>query len=264
MKTVAIIQARMSSRRLPGKILETIGTEPLLAHVVRRAQASGVFDVVSIATSTDTSDDPVQQFCDSQNIPCFRGSLKDVLDRYERAAQSLHAEIITRLTGDCPLLDPAVIRQIVGAFDPRRYDYVSNTVERTYPKGLDTEVFSMHALNEAHKNARLPSEREHVTPYFYTHPEQWRIRQITQKTDRSLLRWTVDEPRDLAFVRAIVQHLGSGTYGQSEILALLKAHPDLQRMNEGIDPNEGYQRSLKEDEAFLQGENNRAVRNGGE
>jgi len=253
MKIVAIIQARMSSRRLPGKILETIEGTPLLAHVVHRAQATNVFATVMVATSTDPSDDLVQRFCASQEIPCFRGSLHDVLDRYLRAAASLNAEVITRITGDCPLLDPAVTRRVVEAFDPLHCDYVSNTVQRTFPKGLDTEVFSMRALTQAHREARLPSEREHVTPYFYKHPELFRLAQITQDIDRSALRWTVDEPRDLAFVRAVAEQLGDGNFGQTEILELLQAHPHLQHINEGIDPNEGYLRSLREDETFDRG-----------
>lgn len=253
MNTVAIIQARMSSRRLPGKILELIGNEPLLAHVVRRAQASGVFSSVMVATSTDPSDDPVQDFCSSRNIPLFRGSLEDVLDRYFCAAKTLNADIIARITGDCPLLDPAVTRQVVETFDADRHDYVTNNVERTFPKGLDTEVFSMSALTAAHRSARLPSEREHVTPYFYKHPELWRIAHVKQDPDRSALRWTVDEPRDLVFVRAVVEKLGNGVFGQTEILNLLRSYPELQKINEGIDPNEGYQRSLQEDAIFEKG-----------
>ncbi|OIO54317.1 hypothetical protein AUJ46_03175 [Candidatus Peregrinibacteria bacterium CG1_02_54_53] len=250
MKTVAIIQGRMSSRRLPGKILEDIAGSPLLAHVIRRTKAADRFDEVIVATSADSSDDRVQDFCKMENVPCFRGSLNDVLDRYYQAAKSSGADRIVRLTADCPLLDPVVIRMVIDALD-EHYDYVSNALHRTYPKGLDTEAFSLQTLARVWEQARLPSEREHVTPFIYKNPTLFRIKEITQQTDRSTLRWTVDEQRDLDFVRAVYKELGDGVFHQEEILSLLKAHPEIQKLNEGIDPNEGYRQSLEEDAAFL-------------
>lgn len=251
MKTAAIIQGRMTSTRLPGKVLADIAGTPLLGHVIQRANAAGVFDVVLVATSTDPADDPIERYCRERGVGCFRGSLEDVLERYYQAACSTDADCITRLTADCPLLDPAVIRKIVGVFDPARYDYVSNAIRRTYPDGLDTEVFSMAALTQARNEATLPSEREHVTPYIHKHPHLFRIGHVTQEKDLSALRWTVDEPRDLAFVRAVYEKLGSNVFGQEEVLALLEADPSLQNMNEGITCNEGYQKSLREDAARM-------------
>jgi spore coat polysaccharide biosynthesis protein SpsF (cytidylyltransferase family) len=251
MTTVAIIQGRMSSRRLPGKILMDVGGVPLLEHVLRRAEAAGVFDVVLLATSTDASDDPVEHFCRKRGTPFFRGSLDDVLDRYHDAACFAKARIIARITADCPLLDPAVVREVVQAFNPDIHDYVSNCLKRTYPDGLDTEVFSMDALTRAKEEARLPSEREHVTPYLHKNPHLFRIAHVTQAKDYSALRWTVDEPRDLTFVRAIYAALGTDLFGQEKILALLEARPELQKLNEGIPNNEGYLLSLQEDKIFL-------------
>lgn len=239
----------MNSRRLPGKILFDVAGAPLIAHVIRRAEASGVFHDVVLATTADRSDDPVEAFCVSRGIHFFRGDTDDVLRRYTEAARSCGAELIARLTGDCPLLDPDVIRRVVEEFDPARHDYVSNAMRRTYPDGLDTEVFTMSALAAAEKRAALPSEREHVTPYIHKHPEIFRIGHVTQERDLSALRWTVDEARDLDFVRAVFMELGDGVFGQDEILALLKRRPDLQKINEGIPFNEGYLRSLWEDEA---------------
>ncbi|MDD5103140.1 MAG: glycosyltransferase family protein [Candidatus Peribacteraceae bacterium] len=250
MKTIAIIQARMSSRRLPGKILADVAGAPLLTHVVRRAKAAGVFDAVIVATSTEKTDDPVQAFCKAQDVPCFRGSLDDVLDRYYQTAKSSGADHIVRLTADCPLLDPVVIRMVIDALD-EHYDYVSNALHRTYPKGLDTEAFSLQTLARVWEQARLPSEREHVTPFIYKNPTLFRVKEITQQTDRSTLRWTVDEQRDLDFVRAVYKELGDGVFSQEEILSLLKTHPEIQKLNEGIDPNEGYRQSLEKDAAFL-------------
>ncbi|MDD5751484.1 MAG: glycosyltransferase family protein [Candidatus Peribacteraceae bacterium] len=251
MKTAAIIQGRMTSSRLPGKVLADVAGMPLLGHVIRRTLAADIFDTVLVATSTDPADDPIERFCRGQGIGCFRGSLENVLERYYQAALSVDAERITRLTADCPLLDPAVIRTVVQAFDPARYDYVSNALQRTYPDGLDTEVFSMAALTKARNEATLPSEQEHVTPYIHKHPHLFRIGHVTQEKNLSALRWTVDEPRDLAFVRTVFEKLGSGIFGQKEVLALLETDPSLQKMNEGIACNEGYRKSLREDEARM-------------
>lgn len=248
MKTVAIIQGRMNSRRLPGKILSDVAGSPLISHVIRRAEASGVFHDVVLATTADRSDDPVEEFCVSRGIHFFRGDTDDVLRRYAETARSCGAELIARLTGDCPLLDPDVIRRVVESFDPARHDYVSNALRRTYPDGLDTEVFTMSALAAAEKRAVLPSEREHVTPYLHKHPELFRIGHVTQERDLSDLRWTVDEARDLDFVREVFRELEDGVFGQDDILALLKRRPNLQKLNEGIQCNEGYLRSLREDE----------------
>ncbi len=247
MKHVAIIQGRMSSRRLPGKILMDIAGSPLLAHVIRRAEAAEIFDTVVFATSTDPADDPVAAYCATNGYACFRGDLNDVLERYYQAAKAYCAGIITRLTADCPLLDPAVIRTVAQVFDPTHHDYVSNAIERTYPDGLDTEVFSITALTRARNEAKLPSEREHVTPYIHKHPEFFRIKHVTQQQDLSAFRWTVDEPRDLEFVRAVFAELKEGIFGQEEVLALLARKPELKSINADIACNEGYRKSLRED-----------------
>ena len=210
MKTVAIIQARMNSSRLPGKILEDIAGKPLLHRVIERAQAAGVFDEVILATSQEESDDPVAAYCRNHGISYYRGNLNDVLDRYCQAALQAKADIVTRLTGDCPLLDPEVIRAAVTMFRNGNFDYVSNAIERTYPDGLDTEVFSFAALETAQNEARLPSEREHVTPFIHKHPDRFRLGHLTQEKDLSALRWTVDEQCDLDLVRAIYDRLGNG------------------------------------------------------
>ncbi|NOS67204.1 MAG: glycosyltransferase family protein [Candidatus Peribacteraceae bacterium] len=233
MKNVAIIQGRMTSSRLPGKILADIEGTPELLHVVRRARASEAFGEVVVATSTDPTDDPVEAFCTEKKIPCFRGSLDDVLDRYAKAAAAYEADIITRLTADCPLLDPAVIKRVVEEFKTGKYDYVTNSLERTFPKGLDAEVFSRAVLEKAAAEARKPDEREHVTPYMHD-PKLFRIGHVTQTQNRGSLRWTVDYPEDLAFVRAVFKELGNRIFGQDEILALLERHPEIGKINAHI------------------------------
>lgn len=221
MKKVAIIQARMSSKRLPGKVLMDLEGSPVLTHVINRATASATFDAVIVATSDDPSDDPIEERCERDGVLCFRGSLEDVLGRFAAAARAYDADVIGRLTADCPLLDPRVIKTVVESFDPTAYDYASNVITRTYPKGLDTEVFSRSALERANREATSTEDREHVTRYFYTHPELFRLRNVSQATDRSSLRWTLDTPEDWENIRSIYTRLGNRIFGQEEILAIL-------------------------------------------
>jgi spore coat polysaccharide biosynthesis protein SpsF len=247
MKTVAIIQARMNSSRLPGKVLTDIAGKPLIQRVVDRARAAKVFDEVVVATSQEASDDSLVLYCEENDIPVFRGNLNDVLDRYVQAATKHNADIVVRLTGDCPLLDSNVLHKLMTMYETGDFDYVSNVVERTYPDGLDAEVMSIETLKRAHQEATLPSEREHVTPYIHKHPEQFRLGHLTMDRDLTQHRWTVDEPRDLELVRAIVSHFGDKTFGMEDVLAFLEANPSLQRINAGIPTNEGMKKSLEDD-----------------
>ncbi len=244
---VVIIQARMSSSRLPGKVLAEIAGRPMLQHVVHRARKAGVGERVVVATSDDPSDDPVAAFCAASEITVERGSRDDVLERYYGAATNQAARAVVRLTADCPMLDPQVIDAVCGEFDPARLDYVSNTLDRTYPRGLDTEVFTFEALERARNEARLRSEREHVTPYIWKHPERFRLGQVQQQQDHASERWTVDHAQDLEFVRAVYDALGTVDFGQDEALELLRERPELRRINQGIDGNEGYLKSLEQD-----------------
>ncbi len=244
---VVIIQARMSSSRLPGKVLAEIAGHPMLEHVVRRARKAGVGETVVVATSDDPSDDPVAAFCAANDISVERGSRDDVLDRYYGAATNQTAAAVVRLTADCPMLDPKVIDAVCREFDPARHDYVSNTLDRTYPRGLDTEVFTFDALERARNEARLGSEREHVTPYIWNHPERFRLKQVQQQQDHSSERWTVDHAQDLEFVRAVYDSIGTLDFGQDETLELLRERPELRRINQGIDGDEGYRKSLEQD-----------------
>lgn len=247
MSTVAIIQARMTSTRLPRKVLSDIGGKPMLYHVVSRARRAQTLDLVAVATSEGQADDGVAHFCAESNIPCFRGSEDDVLDRYYRAARQYEAEVVVRLTADCPLLDPAVIDKVIQIFFAGDYDYVSNTLETTYPDGLDIEVFGRQALERAWREARLKSEREHVTPYIRKHPELFHLENVRYPEDLSALRWTVDEPQDLELVRAVYSHFGLLPFGMLEVLDFLSKNPELGKLNASIGRNEGYQKSLHED-----------------
>ena len=223
---VAIVQARMGSSRLPGKVLLDIAGAPMLWHVVQRARRATTLDRVLVATSTATADDAVATWCVTTGVECFRGSEPDVLDRYYQAATQAGADVVVRLTADCPLLDPAVIDRVVTCFLTGSYDYVSNVAPPTFPDGLDTEVFYLAALQRAWQEAHKPSEREHVTPYLRQHPEFFRLGNVTHSTDLSALRWTVDEPADLAFVRAVYSSEGTEC-GLDDICALLAHQPTL-------------------------------------
>ena len=246
----AIIQARMGSTRLPGKTLMDISGHPMLWHVVNRARQIEALDEIVVATSDNASDDSIVAFCKQERIPCFRGDEDDVLDRYYQAAKWIGADVIVRITPDCPLIDPDVVDDVVKCYVDGDYDYVSNTDPPTFPDGLDTEVFSFEALERAWREAKLQSEREHVTPYIRKHPELFRIGNVTYGEDLSSMRWTVDEPQDLEFVRAVYDHLESMSSGMADVLDVLKKHPELMEINAGIGRNEGYQKSVREDRSM--------------
>ncbi|MNR75300.1 3-deoxy-manno-octulosonate cytidylyltransferase [compost metagenome] len=247
MKTIAIIQARMGSSRLPGKVMADIGGQPMIHRVVSRAQQAKRLDAVLVATSDHPSDRGLAEYCRQLGIACFQGSEHDVLDRYYQAALASEADVIVRLTADCPLLDPHVIDQVVASFHEGGADYVSNTLTCSYPDGLDTEVFHHDALAQAWKEATLTSEREHVTPFIHKQPQRFRLRNVAQPVDWSALRWTVDEPQDLEFVRSVYACFEDDSFGMDDVLAVLRNQPDLGQINAGFQRNEGYLKSLRED-----------------
>ncbi|MRR14020.1 spore coat protein, partial [archaeon] len=187
-KTIALIQARVSSSRLPGKVLMDICGEPMIIRVYQRAKRAGTLDDVVVITSDHQDDDALEELCLEKGVPCFRGNLDDVLDRYYQASVQHHADVIVRITGDCPLLDPGIVDTVVRTFLDGAYDYVSNVLECTYPDGLDTEIFSRTSLEKAWNDAVLKSEREHVTAYIYKHPELFRLGSVMQKEDLSSMR----------------------------------------------------------------------------
>ena len=231
MKVVAIIQARMGSSRLPGKVLMPIQGEPILGHVVRRALRIEGVDEVVVATSTDERDDPLVRFVgDTLPVEVFRGPENDVLSRYVGAAEGAGADVVVRLTADCPLLCPSVSSRVVDAFlsASSAWDYVSNTLERTYPQGLDTEVVSFDALARAGREATPADDREHVTTFIWRRPETFKLGSVVSPTDRSDLRLTVDYEPDLALVSKIyrVCHEANPAFDYADILSCLEEHPD--------------------------------------
>ncbi len=248
MKTAAIIQARMSSSRLPGKVLTNLAGKPMLWHVVNRTALAREVDQVVVATSIRAEDDAIAEFCKYRGIYCFRGSLEDVLDRYYRCAQEIRADNILRVTADCPLLDADVLDRLIRFFKNGGYDFASTGVDRvTFPDGISVELFTMEVLEHVWQKATLKSEREHVMPYLHKHPGKFKIGEIHHETDLSMLRWTVDEKEDLEFARRIYGEFQQEYFGLEEIMNLLLQKPELNRINSHFLRDEGYLISLSRD-----------------
>ncbi len=235
MKPIAIIQARMGSTRLPGKVLMDIGGRSMLARVVERTRQSKCVDGTIVAATTNPQDEALVSECRNLAVPLFRGSEDDVLDRYYRAAIEHDADPVVRITSDCPLLDSQVVDQVVASFVETSPDYASNVTSRTFPLGLDVEVVSREALDRAWREADKSYERVHVTPYINRHPERFRLATVSAGQDYSGYRWTVDTPEDLAFVRAVYARLGrNGRFGWRDVLALVRREPGLIELNRGV------------------------------
>jgi spore coat polysaccharide biosynthesis protein SpsF len=236
---IAIVQARMASSRLPGKVLEDIHGRPMLARVVERARRATAVDRVVVATTTEPGDEAVAEMCRGRDFAVFRGHPTDVLDRYYHAGREFNADVIVRLTADCPLIDPSVIDQTVTAFleaDPP-VDFATNRFidDRTFPIGLDTEVCSASALREAWQRADQPHQREHVMPYLYEVEGRFRTLHVRTSPSYGSLRWTVDTADDLTFVREVYGAFGGrDDFSWHDVLKLLEEHPDLARINAGV------------------------------
>jgi len=234
-KIVAIIQARMGSTRLPGKVLKDLSGDTVLARVVSRVRRFQTLDNVVVATSTHAADDVVVRECRRLECGVFRGSEQDVLDRYCCAAREAQADIIVRITSDCPLIDPEVSDRTIRAFLDVQPDYASNVMMRTYPRGLDTEVMQFVALERAVQEATESYEREHVTPYLYEHPETFKLLSVTGEKDYSQYRWTLDTPEDLDCLRQIYSRFeGSDNFSWRDVLNILEREPRLAGINQHI------------------------------
>lgn len=244
-RVVGILQARMSSTRLPGKVMKPILGQPMLARQMERLLRCAALDQLQVATSEDASDDPIEQLCLSIGVTCFRGQLNDVLDRFYHCALGAGADHVVRLTGDCPLADPALIAELVDFYLARDVDYASNCRPPSLPDGLDAEIFTFKALAEAWSEAGDPHAREHVVPFIVRQPNRFSAANWTYTEDLSNLRWTVDEPEDLAFVTKVYESLfpAKADFSMADVLALLRRHPELSQMNGGFERNQGSRRN---------------------
>jgi spore coat polysaccharide biosynthesis protein SpsF len=238
MRNVLIVQARMTSTRLPGKVLKPVLGKPLLAYQVERLRRVEHADAIVLATTTNDDDQVLVDFARAHELACYRGSDEDVLSRYHGAAMEAGADVVIRVTSDCPLIDPAVIDEVIAAFTRAQpdCDYVSNALRRTYPRGMDCEVFSQKALDIAHTEAIELADREHVTPFIYRHPARFALRSVEYASDQSDHRWTVDTVQDFDLVSRMLEHLypRHPSFTLEDCLDLLAKHPDWARINANV------------------------------
>lgn len=239
MKVAAIIQARMGSTRLPGKVLKKVLGKTLLEYQIERVKRAKTIDEIIVATTTKKSDDQIVQLCQQLSIPYYRGSEEDVLSRYYEAATKFNVDVIVRLTSDCPIIDPNVIDKVVELFleNMDRYDYVSNTLTRTYPRGMDTEVMSYKVLKRAHEEAKELVYREHVTAYIYHHTDQFRLCNVSNEKDESKHRWTIDTKEDFLLIKNIVETLYpiNPLFTFRDVIQLLYEKPEWVKINAHIE-----------------------------
>ncbi len=244
---LTILQARVSSTRLPRKVLMPLLGSPMLLRQIERIKRAKYIDQFVVATSEEISDQPIVTLCKENQIICFRGSLQNVLDRYYQAAKMYSSTHVVRLTGDCPLIDPQLIDNIIQFHLSNHFDYTSNAIEPTFPDGLDVEVFRFSCLKQAWEEANLPAHQEHVTPFIYQQPDRFKIGSYKNKINLSHLRWTVDEELDFKLVTKIYEALypTNPQFTTEEILKFLENHPDLLDLNKHIKRNEGLYKSNK-------------------
>jgi spore coat polysaccharide biosynthesis protein SpsF len=232
MNITAIVQARMGSTRLPGKVLMDVGGESVLARVVRRLKRASHLREIVIATSDRPNDDAIVRECERMAAPCFRGSELDVLERYCRAAEQFRCDVVVRITSDCPLIDPEVVDEVIAAFLDKKADLACNEFPRTFPRGLDVEVFSIGTLRRAQEISDQHYQREHVTPVIYERPDLFSVISVQTEPDLSHYRWTLDLSEDLALIRAIYAHFDNrDDFGWGEAVELMRSRPELAAMN---------------------------------
>jgi len=248
----AIIQARMGSTRLPNKVLMEVNGRPLLSYMIERVKAAETIDEVVIATSSGKSDDPIAIFCQSNKIICLRGSLEDVLDRYYQTAVKTKCTTVVRLTGDCPLIDPKVIDTVVKKYETGNYDYVANTAPPeniTFPEGMDVEVFSFKVLKKAWEEAKKPSDREHVTFYFWKNTNKFSTYRYDLKKNYSRYRLTIDYPEDYEVIKVLIAALypKKKLFSMLDIINYLDSHEDVMKINQNIKPFTGWTSAFQKD-----------------
>ena len=260
-RTVAFIQGRMAASRLPGKVLRDLGGQPMLGRVFERVRRAHTLDQVLVATTADPSDDPLVAYCHIRGYPVFRGDMFDVLDRFYQAALQSHAEVIVRITADCPVIDPAVIDLVVGEFRRSIPDFAANRLpppwKRTFPIGLDVEVCTFAALERAWKEAGQKFQREHVMLYFYegipldafdmtktslaTSPRGFRVLLVNHIPDCGKMRWTVDAPEDLGLMQKVYDHFkGRDDFSWMEVFSLFEHEPNLANLNAGVEHKSAF------------------------
>lgn len=239
MKTIAIVQARIGSMRLPNKVMRLINGIPMIELLLCRLSNAKRINQIILATSDAPGNQPLVDHVLKLGYEVFQGSENDVLDRYYQAAKLHRPDTVVRITGDCPLIDPELVDSIISAYESQNVDYLSNILPPTYPDGLDTEVFSFRALERAAKEAIMPAEREHVTP-FIRKSGHFKTANFSHSKDLSKERWTVDEAADFQVIASVFNHFHPRTdFSWLEVMALRQAQPDIFQANKHIIRNEG-------------------------
>ena len=246
-----IIQARMGSSRLPGKVLKEIQKKPILDYVIKQVKFSKKIKKIVIATTVDQNDNVIEKFCQSKKISYFRGKENDVLDRYYQCGKKFGFKKIVRITSDNPLIDPEIIDECIEVYEKNNFDYLSTEHPPTLPQGYAVEIFTFKALENAWKNAKKPSEREHVTPYFYNHPEFFSLYNFQYKKNLSNIRCTLDRENDFLFIKKIILSANKQPILLNDLLKIISDNPKLLDINKNNIYNEGYIKSLEEDRKFL-------------
>lgn len=250
-KITVIIQARTNSKRLPKKIFMKILNKPMIWYVLKRVKEIKKIEQIVIATTNEKKDDKIVEFAKQNNVLFFCGESFDVLDRFYHCAEKFNADPILRITSDCPLIDPFLIDKMLEFYLNHNFDYVSNTIEPTFPDGLDTEIFSFKTLKIAASNAKMKSEREHVTPFIKKNQKKFKNYNFIGDFDFSEHRWTVDEKEDMVFIRKIYRKMKPKIiFGYQDVLKILSDFPDLKKINQNFRRNEGYEESLRNDSIF--------------
>lgn len=232
MKTVAIIQPRMASTRLPDKVMKKLLDQTVLSHVIKRVKACHRIDQIVVATTTLPQDDSIVQEAELCGVDWFRGSETNVLERYYLTAKEYQADAIMRITSDCPLLDVEILNDLLSYFQEERemglkIDYISNSLRRSFPRGLDAEVFTYNALEIAYNYATKDYEKEHVTPYIYQHPDLFSLHNLSHDEDLSHYHWKLDTPEDYELIKIVYENLypQNPLFGMDEILSFLEKKP---------------------------------------
>jgi spore coat polysaccharide biosynthesis protein SpsF (cytidylyltransferase family) len=258
MKIGAIVQARLSSARLPGKVVLPLVGKPVLWHVLHRLQYCKKLDIIVLATSTNEEDKALKNIADSLNIPTFFGDLEDVLSRYYHAAKKYQLDTIVRITADCPMIDPGIVDEVIDGFIKGGYDCYE--LYGAFPDGLDTSVFSFKALEMAFKEADLLSHREHVGAGFFTrNKDRLKVGGYEKFKDKREYRWTIDEPADYKFLKMVFAELcrEGEVFSYQDVFGLLKRRPELSEINSHIVRNEGFLKSLEKDKKYIAGKERR-------
>lgn len=240
----------MTSTRLPNKVLLDLEGKPLLTQVFNQLSYSKLISDTVLATSVDKNDDRLIDWAIENNKKYFRGSLENVLERFYETSKMYKADVIIRITADCPLIDPYIVDKCIDGFNKGNYDYFSNTNPPTFPDGLDCEVFKASTLETAYKNAQLKSEIEHVTPYIRNHPEKYKIGNLVSVINYEHYRWTMDNYEDYEFILAVYKKLykKDSFIKWEDVINLLSTNKELVSINSHISRNEGLIKSINEDE----------------